>query len=320
LHKHATQQGYATQSEAEPETPNPHTGRETGLNNLSRGLGETAHRSPAGGTRRAVRARPTQGRVALAKGNAKLPKRPQDEGGPREANFILIYMPTNIGTKGRAEDTDLIKRIRMAYPQDPTACHLIKTTSHANPAYRAMAGFLYHIDDSRYRLYVPDDAGIIRDILAHHHDHPNACHPGQNRMERTLKQHFYWPGLHKDVSAYVRSCCHCQLHKSAAQPPAPQTTFPFPSQPFEEIALDWVGPLPVTPLGNDFLLNGTDRLTKFVVCIPCTQSMTKTQFAHALHHDLFCVHGSPRVIISDRDPRIDNDFIRQLETLQGISH
>jgi hypothetical protein len=65
LHKHATQQGYATQSEAEPETPNPHTGRETGLNNLSRGLGETAHRSPAGGTRRDVRARPTQGRARV---------------------------------------------------------------------------------------------------------------------------------------------------------------------------------------------------------------------------------------------------------------
>jgi hypothetical protein len=219
-----------------------------------------------------------------------------------------------------APTSDLITRIRMAYPQVPTTCHLIKTTSHANPAYRAMAGLLYHMDDSRYRLYVSDDAGIIRDILAHHHDHLSAGHPGQNRMERTLKQHFYWPGLHEGVSAYVRSCRHCQLHKSAAQPPAPQTTFPFPSQPFEEIALDWVGPLPVTPLGNDFLLNVTHRLTKFVVCIPCTQSMTKTQFAHALHHDLFCVHGSPRVVISDRDPRIDNDFIRQLEILQGISH
>jgi hypothetical protein len=128
-----------------------------------------------------------------------------------------------------APTSDLISRIRMAYPQDPTACHLIKTTFHANPAHRAMAGLLYHIDDSRYRLY--DDAGIIWDILAHHHDHLNAGHPGQNRMERTLKQHFYWPGLHEDVSAYVRSCRHCQLHMSAAQPPAPQTAFPFPSQP-----------------------------------------------------------------------------------------
>jgi hypothetical protein len=79
------------QSEAEPETPNPHTGQETGLNNLSRGLGETAHRSPAGGTRRDVRARLTQGRVAPEKGNAKLPKRPRDEGGPREARPTSLH-------------------------------------------------------------------------------------------------------------------------------------------------------------------------------------------------------------------------------------
>jgi hypothetical protein len=79
------------QSEAEPDTPNPDTGRETGLNNLSRGLGETAHRSPASGTRRDVRARPTQGRVAPAKGNAKLPERPRDEGGPREARPASLH-------------------------------------------------------------------------------------------------------------------------------------------------------------------------------------------------------------------------------------
>jgi hypothetical protein len=90
-HKHATQQGYATQSEAEPDTPNPHTGRETSLNNRSRGPGKIAHRSPASGTRRDVRARPTQGRVAPAKGNAKLPERPRDEGGPREARPASLH-------------------------------------------------------------------------------------------------------------------------------------------------------------------------------------------------------------------------------------
>jgi hypothetical protein len=79
------------QSEAKPETPNPHAGRETGLNNLSRGPGETAHSSPASGTRRDVRARPAQGRVASAKGNAKLPKRPRDEGGPREARPASLH-------------------------------------------------------------------------------------------------------------------------------------------------------------------------------------------------------------------------------------
>jgi hypothetical protein len=104
LHKHATQQGYATQSEAEPETPNPHTGQETGLNNLSRGLGEPAYRSPAGGTRRDVRARPTQGRVATAKGNAKLPKRPRDEGGPREARPTSLHGLQNIDLHRETEE------------------------------------------------------------------------------------------------------------------------------------------------------------------------------------------------------------------------
>jgi hypothetical protein len=99
----------------------------------------------------------------------------------------------------------------------------------------------------------------------------------------------------------------------------PQTTFTLPSQPFKENAPDRVGPPPVT-LGKDSLLNMTDRLTAFVVCIPCEQSMTKTHFAHALHHGLFCVHGSPRVIISDSDPHIDNDYMWQLETLQRVSH
>jgi hypothetical protein len=49
------------------------------------GWAEPAHRSSASGTRCDVRARPTKGRVAPAKGNAKLPERPRDEGGPREA-------------------------------------------------------------------------------------------------------------------------------------------------------------------------------------------------------------------------------------------
>jgi hypothetical protein len=86
---------------------------------------ETAHRGLASGTRRNVRARPTQGRVAPAEGNAELAERPQDEGGLREArpaglHCLVGQVPkqrqgrdpkgpgpdsTDIGTKGGAKDT-----------------------------------------------------------------------------------------------------------------------------------------------------------------------------------------------------------------------
>jgi hypothetical protein len=115
----------ATQRKAKPnQTPQTHTGRKTGLNSLSRGLPETAHRGLASGTRCDVRARPIQGCVAPAKGNAKLPERPRDEGGPRKGRPASLHRlvgqvpssvragaqrrpkdSTDIGTQGRAEDT-----------------------------------------------------------------------------------------------------------------------------------------------------------------------------------------------------------------------
>jgi hypothetical protein len=88
---HATKQSYATQSEAKTKTPNPHTWRKAGLNHLSRGLGKTAHRGPARGSRRDVRARPTQGRVFMAKGNPELPERRRDACGPREARPASLH-------------------------------------------------------------------------------------------------------------------------------------------------------------------------------------------------------------------------------------
>jgi hypothetical protein len=102
-------------------------------------------------------------------------------------------------------------------------------------------------------------------------------------------------------------------------PIAPLTTFPIPQQPFEEISLDFVGPLPRSPRGNAFLLNFSFTLTKFAISIPCNQKITKTQLAETLFCEVFCHYGIPFVLVSDRDPRIDNLFFSQLAALQGTS-
>jgi hypothetical protein len=107
--------------------------------------------------------------------------------------------------------------------------------------------------------------------------------------------------------------------QQAPQAPAAPTTFPLPKHPFERIALDWVGPLPESERGFNFLLNITDRLTKFAIAIPWQQTMTKEQLAEALYY-VFCAYGIPWAIISDRDRRIDNDFFKTLSSLRGTNH
>jgi hypothetical protein len=107
--------------------------------------------------------------------------------------------------------------------------------------------------------------------------------------------------------------------KPSVSPVAPLTTFSITKNPFEEIALDFADLLPPTARRNDFLLNITDRLTKVVVPVPCSQSTSKYDLAHTLFHVIFCRFGIPLVLISDRDPRIDNEFFSRLASFQGTS-
>ena len=42
-------------------------------------------------------------------------------------------------------------------------------------------------------------------------------HPGQKRMEATLRQNLTWPNLRKDVEKFVRTCKKCQKNKKIRQ-------------------------------------------------------------------------------------------------------
>lgn len=230
-------------------------------------------------------------------------------------------------------DVDFLQRVRNAYAADPVVTAILQSQQSLspsrpsnssrpsqNPAYRMINNLLFFIDNAAYRLYIPDNLDIKADLLRDAHDAPGAGHPGVQRMAQHLRRHYYWPRMHEDVCAYVSSCRQCQLIKPSTSPAAPQTTFPIPQHPFQEIALDFVGPLPATVSGFDFMLNVVDRLTKFATAIPCNQKISKTQLAEALFKHIYCRFGIPQVIVSDRDPRIDNEFFRILSQMQGTSH
>jgi transposase InsO family protein len=75
----------------------------------------------------------------------------------------------------------------------------------------------------------------------------------------------------------------------------------------------------MTPRHHDFLLNTSCRLTKFAIAIPCSQKIDKQQLAETLFNEVFWRYGIPLVIVSDRDPRLENAFFSQLASLQGTS-
>ncbi|KAJ8766776.1 hypothetical protein K2173_007843 [Erythroxylum novogranatense] len=58
------------------------------------------------------------------------------------------------------------------------------------------------------RLCVPDVGDLRREILEEAHMAAYAMHPGTTKMYNTLKLHFWWPGMKRQVAEYHSDPTH----------------------------------------------------------------------------------------------------------------
>ena len=71
-----------------------------------------------------------------------------------------------------------------------------------------------------HRLCVPDVGGLNKEIMEKTHSSAYAMHPGSTKMYHTLREHYWWRGMKKDVAEFVSRCLICQQVKAEHQRPA----------------------------------------------------------------------------------------------------
>ena len=71
------------------------------------------------------------------------------------------------------------------------------------------------------------------------------------------------------------------------------------TRPFEKGALDIVGPLTTTKLGNKYILTFQDHLTKFSKALPLPNQEART-IAEVFVTRIICEHGIPDKILTDQ--------------------
>lgn len=127
-----------------------------------------------------------------------------------------------------------------------------------------------------------------------------AGHLGVKKTYAKILEHFFWPGMRRQISSYVKSCHLCQVVGKPNQtiPPAPLLPISVPSEPFSKIVIDCVGPLPKTKKGNEYLLTIMDPTTRYPEAIPLKNITARTIVTKLLH--FFTLFGLPRQIQSDR--------------------
>ncbi|CAB0001492.1 unnamed protein product [Nesidiocoris tenuis] len=156
------------------------------------------------------------------------------------------------------------------------------------------------------RIVAP--ASLRTRILDLAHASPQAGHRGQRKTYQRVASKFYWPGMLRDVKEYVKACPKCALFKDCGQKKPPLGEFREPSEVFEAISIDIVGPLPQTPDGNKYILTILDQFSRFVQFHPM-----KTQTAEETAQKLLCHigrFGTCARLLSDQGKNFTSELIR----------
>ena len=200
--------------------------------------------------------------------------------------------------ESRLEVESLLGDARVAATHDPQYQLLLKGEEKHDGLLRR-DGLVYSRSGS---VYIPNNRRLRTRLLELAHD--AVGHFGRARTIERLGRHCVWVGLTKEVEDYCRSCAVCAANKISNELPAGLLKpLPIPESPWDSVGIDFVGPLPMSKEGHDYILVLIDRFTKMVKLRACNTSITGIQTGRLLVEMMLDLGKVPSSIVSDRDVR-----------------
>ena len=172
-------------------------------------------------------------------------------------------------------------------------------------------------DKSTKRVLVVPSIFISK-VLHYAHDNVLTGHQGMTRTLKRIKRNFFWLNISRDAKFYIRSCSICQLtSRQKKKERAPLQSIPTSTVPYEEIVIDFIGPLTKTRNGKRFVLMIVDSATRTLEAIPMRTMAAKNVAENLLI--FFTRVGIPKVIRSDNGKSFTAKIIRVMEDKLGIA-
>jgi hypothetical protein len=157
----------------------------------------------------------------------------------------------------------------------------------------------------------------IQKVLLELHNSPIGGHSRFLKTYHRVKKDFFGDGLKANVQRFVAECVVCQQNKvetiktlGLLQP------LSIPSQRWEEVSMDFITGLPKSE-GKSVIMVIVDRLINYAhfcaLCHPFKASTVATTFMETVQK----LHGSPKIIVSDRDLIFTGHFWTKLFSCLG---
>lgn len=124
--------------------------------------------------------------------------------------------------------------------------------------------------------------------------------------------------MFRDITRYVRQCTKCNQYKSLQLRPAGRMHAHY-VEPWKQVAIDLVGPLPRSHNGHIWLLTMQDRFTKWLEIRPLRRATAST-ITREVANTIIYRHGCPNELISDNGTQLKSRELAQLLQAFNIKH
>ena len=138
-------------------------------------------------------------------------------------------------------------------------------------------------------------------------------HQGVVKMKERLRSKVWWPGVDKDAERKCRECYGCQLVTKETMPPPVKTTR-MPERPWQDLALDLLGPMPT----GESLLVLVDYFSRWVE-VDVIKSTSSEAIIKCLDRE-FSRYGVPNTLRSDNGPNPVSAEMEEYLDEMGIKH
>ena len=165
----------------------------------------------------------------------------------------------------------------------------------------------------QYQVYVSTHLRLS--VLKENHDNISAKHLEIKKTHEKIRQKYYWPGIYRDTSHYVRKCHPCGAKKGNLTPNIGKANAIYTSRSNEIVEVDHIVKLPTIKEGNVAILVLVDLFTKLVELVPVKDFIKETTACHI--NNYICRYGAPKKLLSDRGGAFFNEVIEELIKLWG---
>ena len=155
------------------------------------------------------------------------------------------------------------------------------------------------------------------EILNQMHDNILSGHLGQKKTREKLLQRFYWFEVREDVNCWVSKCEVCGITKKPSRKVKAPMGIMTVGAPWDRLSTDIVGPFPVTPRGNKYILVVTDHFSKWVEIFPIPDQSASV-CAEKILNEVIARFGCPYELLSDQGRNYESVIFSELCKLLEI--